>query len=358
LAISSKTSFPQMINSIIYMYVLLRDYVDKKATGIRYLNDTINFLEQLQTKGNMSTHNSSEKEINRFFRTFLDSAGFVGVTKGQFTPISIGDIDSIGKKRDVAGILAGEQSSIDDWISSILFQGWIRITANFAISKDLRYEISKYGENCDFEITGNGITTTLVECKRLHPYDESKWEPSEHSINSLTQKILDKCSEARKQFENTEIIRDNLPCNRTLIVDISSYGENSLGDIRDGKKVGLDGEGEIKGILDQLINYQIKGIGELILSWTNTFFFEENPRAIVYYTQSITLDNKYVKEPKLGYSGWSVEFYPKGKESHEYLELRLSPIALSPSWIRASWHSTTDNLITFGSVERISESKS
>ena len=115
--------------------------------------------------------------------------------------------------------------------------------------------------------------------------------------------------------------------------------------------VGLDEKTEINTLLSQLREEQIKGIHQLILAWSDTFFFRGNPKALVYYTKSIPLDDANLAEPRLNYTGWTIEFYPKGKDLNKYLELRLSKMARSFEWIHTSWLSLTDNLITFGPVE-------
>jgi len=315
---SIKTSFSDLVGSMISAYAYLRNHAGKKATGIRYLDETIQFLTQLKSKGNLSTHNYSEKEIARFFRIFLDIAGIVSATKGKFEPLSIGDVRLIGKRREVSGILSGGQTSVDDWICSTLFQGWVRMhEPDLRISDDLRYKISKYGRNCDFEVVGSRITSTLIECKRLHPF------------------YLD------KKFE------DDVP----LIVDISSYGDNCSKDITDGRKVGLDEKTEIVALLAQLAKEKIRGINQLTLAWSDVFFFSGAPRALAYYTKSMVIDNMDMAQPGLSYAGWAVEFYPTGKDLHKYQELRLSKIARSCEWIHTSWLSSTDNLVTFGPVE-------
>lgn len=184
---SIRTSFSELVSSMISAYAHLRNHVGKKATDIRYLDESIRFLTQLKSRGSLSTQNNSEREIARFFRIFLDIAGIASATKGQFEPLSIGDIKLTGKKRDVSGILRGGQTSVDDWVCSILFQGWIRMhEPDLLISDDLRYKISKYGKNCDFEVFGAKISRTLVECKRLHPFDLSK--SYEDDVSGLIQK--------------------------------------------------------------------------------------------------------------------------------------------------------------------------
>jgi len=348
------TSFSELVNSMISAYGYLSDYVGKKATNIGYINETLQFLIRLESKGNLSTKNNTDKEIAQFFRIFLDLAGIVSATKGQIEPLSIGDIKLIGKKKDISGLLSTGQTSVDDWICSVLFQGWVRMhEPDLSISRDLRYVISKYGgRRCDFEVVGTKVPRTLVECKRLHPhpfYSDKKFEND--VLGLVTRKILDNCSTAKKQFDDAESSLSNGRRIRTLIVDVSSYGENCLRHVRNGIMIGLDEKTQIKTIMSQLAKEEINGIHQLVLAWSDVFFFKGARRALVYYTKPIAIDGTNLTNPQLNYEGWTVEFYPMGKGLSKYLELRLSNTASSFRWIRASWFSLTDNLLTYGSKE-------
>ncbi|MFC1956790.1 hypothetical protein ACFLVY_00635 [Chloroflexota bacterium] len=347
-----KVPFTELVGSMISVYIALTNHVGRKATGIGYLDETVRFLTQLKAKGSLSIHNSSEEEIAQFVGMVLEAASIISVTKGQFEPLSIGDINLIGKKKDVAGTLSGGQAVVENWICSILFQGWTRVhEPSLKISKDLRYEVSKDSKKCDFKVIGDGIVYTLVECKRLHPETEIEYRINEDGVNKLVQKISKRCSKAKEQFEDTEVSLGNRFCNRILVVDISSYGYNCLRDIKDGRMVGLCEGREIKELLYQLGNQQTKGIGELTLAWTNTFFFGGAPSVMAYYTKAMMLDGNYTAVQKLDYTGWTVEFYRTGKESSIYSELRLSTTARSKNWIHTSLMSATDRLLTFGSEE-------
>lgn len=54
------------------------------------------------------------------------------------------------------------------------------------------------------------------------------------------------------------------------------------------------------------------------------------------------------------YGGWTIEFYPSGERTNEYRELRVSSVARTQAWIKASWYSCTNKLLTVGPEETYS----
>ena len=96
-------------------------------------------------QGDLSSQKNSEQQITKFFRLFLDMAGIISTTKGGFEPIEIGDVKFLGSKRDISGILSSGQVSIEDWICSILLQGWVRMhEPEMVVSDDLKTKIWKW----------------------------------------------------------------------------------------------------------------------------------------------------------------------------------------------------------------------
>jgi hypothetical protein len=69
----------------------------------------------------------------------------------------------------------------------------------------------------------------------------------------------------------------------------------------------------------------------------------------VYYTCPV-----YYEEgiKNIYYSGWTVEIYPSPKNLGKAKELRISSTARSLDWIKLSWYSAIDKLITWGPAER------
>ena len=92
------------------------------------------------------------------------------------------------------------------------------------------------------------------------------------------------------------------------------------------------------------------------LCWSEVYVFENKPRATTYRSETFSIEG--YKSKFANYGGWTIEFYPLGKKTNEFKELRISSIARSQAWIKASWHSCIDNLITFGPVETYKEYKS
>ncbi len=109
--------------------------------------------------------------------------------------------------------------------------------------------------------------------------------------------------------------------------------------------IGLS-ESYIQQINEQMNTAKITGIDQIILSWTNIFFFNDAPRALALYTRSLSLEEIQPISPRFEYSGWTAEFYPRpGKDPSKYLELRLSETARSYNWIHLSWKNMTGNLV-------------
>ena len=342
---SIQTSFAEVASWMVSGYSYLKSHFRTQVKGSQYIDENIHFLRSTIASGGLSDNLHSDQDISRFFRIFLDLAGIISCTKGQFEPsLKIGDIKLIGKRRDIAGILNSGQTSIDDWLSSILFQGWARLhEPDIIISDDLRYKLSKHGKNCDFKVVGKKIPSTLIECKRINTNLSNKTQ--DQIFENLINKIVFKCDQAEKQFTSTIRNLDKRSWVKTIIIDISSYGDDSKIAIPDGSVIGLC-EQYIQQINEQLSNARIKGIDQIILAWTNVFFFNNAPRALAYYTHSLTLGNTQVDDSNFKYSGWTVEFYPRpGKNPSKYLELRLSATARSYNWIYLSWKNMTGNLI-------------
>ena len=342
---SKRWSLNELVEKIINVYTFL---MSQKQEG----EDTIEFLKTLRSIPHLSALNMSADKIVRFFRILLDTSGIISATEGSYDSFDIGNPEHIGTKKDIRGKLSGRKEGIRDWMCSILFQGWVKNNnPNFYISKDLRYLLPKDWKACDFKISGDNVLPTLVECKRIHP------ERIDKSAD-IIKKIVKKISEAKGQFESTEEFLKEGDLYRLVILDISSYGDNSIRELDNMKIAGLQADSDIASIIKQqdaiiekplLKQEQISGIDGITICWSNLHYFEGYPRAFAYYTQPIRLNQKL--DNNTNYQGWTIEFYPNSKHATDYSELRISPVARSRAWIKASWYSSTDNLLTFGHEE-------
>ena len=300
--------------------------------------DSIEFLRSLRDTKVLYTSNISADNIYRFFSLLLDASGIISATEGTFDSFSIGDTKHIGKNKDIKGILSGKEEGIRDWMCSVLFQGWVKHDKpNLQISKDLRYVLPKEQKACDFKILGKNISPALVECKRIHP------EATNPSPN-IIEKILEKLDEAKGQLKRTERYLNEGGFHKIVILDVASYGDNTVCEQGIMKVVGFQEDSHITSIIDELRRAQVSEIDEIIICWSNLYYFQGYPRAFAYYTRQIPLSQK---PANISYTGWTIEYYPRGKDTRDYLELRISSIARSSAWIKASWHSTTDNLVTY-----------
>ena len=119
--------------------------------------------------------------------------------------------------------------------------------------------------------------------------------------------------------------------------DISAYGKNCISDLGDYNIVGVLESKEIKQIIADLETYKFAGIDEITFCWSELYVFEDRPRTFAYRTTPFKINKN---TPSLfNYEGWTIEFYPLGKKTNEFKELRISSIARSQAWIKASWNS-------------------
>jgi len=330
---SKQWALKKLIGRTIDVYSSL----SKRGQNVYYTE----FLKALMATGKLSTSNASYEQIYRFFRILLDASGIISATEGDFDSFSIGSTKHVGKKKDIEGKLANEES-FRDWMCSNLFQGWVKYQKpDFHISKDLRYILPNNEKTCDFKVTGDDIPPTLVECKRIHP--EGKGLSSD-----VSEKIFSRLLKAKDQLVNTEKYFNEGDFYKLVILDVSSYGDNIVSEQGIMKTVGFQENTNITPIIHNLKHKQVSEISEIdavIICWSNLYYFQGYPRAFAYYTRQIPLSRKPTSN--VIYEGWTIEFYPAGKDTHEYLELFISSIARPSSRIKAFWYNSTDNLVTY-----------
>jgi len=342
-------SFHQLIQEIIDIYsTLISEKVLSDAEKSNYIVDSINFLTNFNNISDFVVGKISYQEIYHFLKLLLDVVGLVSVTEGKLQPIiKLGDTKLIGRKRALMGVYKGDDSSVDQNMCATLFQGWIKSkNLPFKISKDLRFIVPKNLQACDFLLEGKG-NQILVECKRVHSIKEIK--DNNDLITNIVNKSVNLIDKSIPQFKSTEKFLNENHYYRHLILDISAYGENCIRYFGDHNIVGLLESKEIKQIIAVLETYKLAGIDEITLCWSELYVFEDKPRTFVYRTTPFKINKD---TPSLfNYEGWTIEFYPLGKKTNEFKELRISSIARSQAWIKTSWHSCIDNLITFGPEE-------
>ena len=308
----------------------------------------VEFLRSTKDQQHLSTTSVSNEEIFEFFRSLLDATGIISATDGNLQEsFQSGDLTLLGRRNDIRGVFSSPDDNISDWMCSTLFQGWVRINeSGLKISKDLRYRTKDQGRVCDFLVTHTSAPPTLVECKRIHPAMGGR------SITEIMSKVkakaLDKTDEARAQFANTEKFLGNGPYYRLVVLDISSYGDTFTQRSKDMSVIGFKEKPDIYSLVSDLQKEPPIGIDEICVCWSNLYYFKGAPRILAYYTKPLNFSSR---TGHINYQGWTVEFYPRGKNTEKYKELRVSNVGRSSSFIITSWKSATDNLITYGPEE-------
>lgn len=310
----------------------------------------VEFLKSIRDQQHLSTTSVSNEEIFEFFRSLLDATGIISAIGGNLQEFSqLGDLTPLGKRKDIRGVFSSADDNISDWMCSTLFQGWVRINdSGLEISKDLRYRTGGRGKVCDFLVTHTSAPSTLVECKRIHPAMGGK--SITETMSEVKRKALAKTDEAKAQFESTEECLGNGPYYRLVVFDISSHGDTFTQRNEDMSVVGFKEKPDIDSLASDLQKDPPTGIDEICVCWSNLYYFKDAPRVLAYYTKPLNFRGR---TGHVNYQGWTVEFYPRGRNTKKYEELRVSNVGRSSSWVIASWYSSTDNLLTWGSEEHM-----
>ncbi len=315
----------------------------------------VKFLKSMMGQQYLSSTSVSNKDICEFFRSLLDATGIVSATGGNLQEsFQLGDQSLLGNTRDIRGVFSSADDKISDWMCSTLFQGWARINdSGLEIGRDLRYQIKGQSRACDFLVTHTSALPTLIECKRIHPAVGRK--SITETISEVKEKAFSKTGEARTQFASTEKFLGNGPYYRLVVFDVSSYGDTFTQGSKDMSVTGFEEKHDIDSLVSDLQKEPPTGIDEICICWSNLYYFEGVPRVLAYYTKPLKFSSR---TGAVNYRGWTVEFYPVGKNTEKYKELRISNLGRSPSWISTSWRSLTDSLIVYSSIAHNPDSPS
>jgi len=343
-------SFDELIENIITIYkVLIPEENISDNEKSNYIIESLNFLRNLPKTRDFLEGKVSNQNVYHFLKLLLDIAGLVSATEGSFKPARLGNTKLIGRIKDLRGVYKGDDSKIDENMCATLFKGWIQSKdVGISISKDLRNVVPQKLQACDFLVESK-IGQSLVECKRLHfTVDFNSFSDL---VDHMAKKTFSYIDKAILQFDATEDFLKLENCSRHLILDLSAYGKDYLNSFQDYEIMGLLQTSGIQDMVKVLTKKKIDGIDEITLCWSEMTLFDSKPRAFAYRTVPVQMNNLV---PSLfSYDGWTIEFYPSGIKKYDYRELRISSTARSQAWIKASWYSSTDNLITFGPVETI-----
>lgn len=347
---STHISFRKLAQSMTEIYESILD--QKLITENKQNNSilsSVKFMKDMANIDNFVVGDVANSDIFDFFTLLVDVVGLVSASEGSFEPLKLGDTKLIGRKKEIKGVYKGNDDTIAQNLCALLFQGWIKNQNIFKISKDLKNIVTKGKRACDFLLENKGQTKILVECKRIHP--TKIFDSYNDFIESISKKSVSWIEKSLDQIKSTEEFFGGSRAERHVLIDISSFGKNCYRDFEDCAIIGLLYQNEIKDIMQNIKNHSTNDIDCVTLCWSEVYIFENKPRAMTYRSETFSI--KDYKSKFVNYGGWTVEFYPLGKQTDEFEELRISKVARSKAWIKASWHACTDNLLTFGPVERL-----
>lgn len=341
---STNMSFRELAQSMIEIYESILDQNlltdNKKDSSII---SSINFLRNITNIDRFEAGNVEYSDIYHFFNLIVDIVGLVSASEGSFEPLlKLGDTKLIGRRKEIKGIYKGDDDTIAQNMCALLFQGWIKNQDFFEISKDLKNIVTKGKSACDFLLESKGQKKILVECKRIH--STKKFRSYDELIEIISKKTVGWVEKSLDQIESTEDFFNEGRTERHVLVDVSSFGKNCHRDFGDCTIIGLLSQQEIKDVAENVKKYCAADVDCITLCWSEVYIFENKPRAIAYRSETFSINNS--KVVFVNYGGWTVEFYPSGKQTSEFKELRISKVARSKDWIKASWLSCTDNLFT------------
>ena len=337
---SKNISFRELAQSMTEIYESILDQkllTDNKQDSS--ILSSLNFIKDMAKIDSFVVGDVEYAAIYDFLNLIVDIVGLVSASEGSFEPLRLGDTKLIGRRKEIKGVYKGDDDTIAQNTCALLFQGWIKNQDIFKISKDLKNIVTKGKSACDFLLEIEGHKKILVECKRIHSTKNFD------SYNDFIENI------SKKSVSWIENFFDEGRSERHVLIDISRFGKNCYRNFKDYNVIGLLAQNEIKDIILNIKKYCSADIDCVTLCWSEVYVFENKPRAITYRSETFSL-NGY--EPKfINYGGWTIEFYPSGKQTNEFKRLRISKVARPKAWIKASWHACTDNLLTFGPVERL-----
>lgn len=342
---STNVSFRELAQSMIEIYGTILDQNlltdNKKDSSII---SSINFLQNITNIDSFVIGNVEYSDIYDFFNLVVDIVGLVSASEGNFEPLlKLGDTKLIGRRKEIKGVYKGDNDTIAQNMCALLFQGWIKNQEIFEISKDLKNIVTKGKSACDFLLESEGQKKILVECKRIH--STKNFDSYDELIEAISKKSVGWIEKSLSQIESTEEYFGEGRAERHVLIDVSSFGKNCHRDFEDYTTIGLLSQHEIQDVVKNIKEHCAVDIDCVTLCWSEVYVFENKPRAITYRSETFSI-NAY-KTVFVNYGGWTVEFYPSGKQTSEFKELRISKFARSEDWIKASWLSCTDNLITF-----------
>lgn len=320
----------------------------------RFLFNRLSILEKIIDHNEISTSFLSVEDKFIFLETLLDVYGFACASGSD--DLSIISVNEIGpKKYRIGNLIKSDDDNARDFHFSRLFQGWWNTNNKDNKIKDLDLNPNfKTGKKCDYIIFGPNKKIELVECNRIHPHPHGK-----DSLSALIEKIKENIKKkAEQQFSETlkqcPSLLENTVC-KNFLIDITSYCNKKSQNTRKDIEVFSFNEQEINDIKESLLLIKNNvNIDRVTICWSQRVFQNNFPVAIRQCVDPLIFNEG--NESISNYKGWTVEGYPRDKENLGKIStLMVSSCPRELSWIKASFYSETDQLLTDGEEETFSK---
>jgi len=322
----------------------------------KFLFDRLSILEKIINHNKISADFLSIEDRFIFLETLLDVYGFASASGSE--DMSILNVNEIGP-RDyrIGNLIKSNDDNVRDFHFSRLFQGWWNTNHKDNKIKDLDLNPNfKAGRKCDYIIFRPNKKIELIECNRIHPHFQGS-----NSLNVCIDKIKNNIkNKAEQQFSETlkqyPSLSENSVC-KNFLIDITSYGNKKIkSDVKEIEIFGFD-EQEINYIKENLLLLKdATNIDRITICWSQRVFKDGLPVVPVAIRQCV---NPVVFNEENGsisnYKGWTVEGYPRKEDLGMISELRVSSCYRDLHWIKGSFYSETDQLLTWGEIETFGE---
>jgi len=342
--VSRQISLSELASRIKEVYVeVLGGKIPQNVEPNPLVDKRLNVLEIFQ----QGSKDFNDEDLNVFLDTLLDAVGIVAASEGNIPDFLVGEVGIFGS---VGNIYRKLDDQVNDWFFATLVQGWFHDKHNVKLRDlDLCYKFPNRKRICDFKIEKSSEHFDLLECKRVHP-ESSDFSSEGHLIG----KIHSKSKEASEQLADTQEELSLENADKHFLIDISQYNKESRivqhsNPIIEKIEIGGFSKDEITSLKGKINQNSISEVDRITLCWTNKIFINDVLCAVVHYTDPVHLTehSRYV----LDYGGWTSEGYPILSKNRKFGELRVSSTPRELSWIKASYLSCTDNLLSWGPEE-------
>jgi hypothetical protein len=353
MAISKLMNYKEICKNIINV---LEGVVDLKNTSFlkndNLFYEMLRHIRKIQDKPFISLNNLSIENISFFMQILLDAFSICAATGSKNDDLSrfkLNNLKLLGGLKERRGKLLKtiDNQKIKDWLSCILLQGWINSNKEYPklnvsdLEHDKRFKNSK---KCDFKVDFDNKNFELIECKRIHP------EKGEASFSEMIFKISNTIKKAVEQIKETEKILAVKSVCRTIFFDIASYNNNFSNIDKKWRITGFN-EHEIVEIgKDIFVNLKNDGmnnkVDRIILTWKNIVFIDDIPVALIQNYYPIIV--KPAISNSIDYKGWTIGLYTSNAI---FKSIRVSSKARTLAWIKLTYFSLNDQLLTYGKEE-------